>query len=40
MFYNDELVTGIAIDGLMASLKQVGILRRWFLKLLRYYTKK
>lgn len=40
MFYNDELVTGIAIDGLMSSLKQVGMLRRLVLKLFRYFSKK
>lgn len=40
MFYNDELVTGIAIDGLMSSLKQVGMVRRLFLKLFRYFSKK
>ena len=40
MFYNDELVTGIAIDGLMSSLKQVGMVRRLVLKLFRYFSKK
>jgi hypothetical protein len=40
MFYDDELICGIAIDGLMVSLRQVGTIRRLVLKLFRYCTKK
>ena len=40
MFYNDELATGIVVDGLMKSLTQVGLLRRLILKLFRYFSKK
>lgn len=40
MFHNDEVIAGIAIDGLMKFIKQVGVVRRLFLKAYRYFRKK
>lgn len=40
MFHNDEVITGITIDGLLKFIRQVGIVRRLFLKTYRYFRKK
>ena len=40
MFYDDDVLTGVVIDGLMKNLHQVGMLRRWVLRAYRYFKKK
>lgn len=40
LFYDNETLCGIAIDGLIQHVNQVGLLRRLGLKLYRYLKKK
>lgn len=40
MFYEDHILAGVIIDGLMPSLRQVGTLRRVCMKIFRYFQKK
>ena len=40
LFHNDEIITGITIDGLIKRIRQVGLIRRLALKTYRYFRKK
>jgi hypothetical protein len=40
MFHNDEIITGIAIDGIMKHIRQVGTVRRLLMKAFRFFLKK
>ncbi len=40
IFHNDEVITGITIDGLIKGIRQVGLIRRLALKTFRYFRKK
>ncbi len=40
LFHDDEIITGITIDGLIKGVRQVGLIRRLALKTFRYFRKK
>ncbi len=40
LFKDDEVITSLVVDHLMPHLRQVGVLRRLFLRAYRYFAKK